>query len=129
MCWLRPGMSVNRKSIWRASFSWQIRTLLERSSVFLRCEADRISHSSFEMGLFIVEMPAQIKGGQLVLPLAGERRVFEVSELNAAVEPPVRDGIPKHLGWRVKSGRPSCRERTFLFFAERRAQPGQVRVV
>ena len=31
-------------------------------------------------------MPAQIKGGQLALPLAGERQVFEVSELNAAVE-------------------------------------------
>ena len=31
-------------------------------------------------------MPAQIKGGQLALPLAGERRIFEVSELNAAVE-------------------------------------------
>jgi exodeoxyribonuclease VII large subunit len=31
-------------------------------------------------------MPAQIKSGQLALPLAGERRVFEVSELNAAVE-------------------------------------------
>jgi exodeoxyribonuclease VII large subunit len=31
-------------------------------------------------------MPAQIKGGQMALPLAGERRIFEVSELNAAVE-------------------------------------------
>jgi exodeoxyribonuclease VII large subunit len=31
-------------------------------------------------------MPAQITGGQLALPLAGERRIFEVSELNAAVE-------------------------------------------
>ena len=38
------------------------------------------------MGVSKVAMPAQIKGGQLALPLAGERRIFEVSELNAAVE-------------------------------------------
>jgi exodeoxyribonuclease VII large subunit len=31
-------------------------------------------------------MPAITKGGQLTLPLAEERRIFEVSELNAAVE-------------------------------------------
>jgi exodeoxyribonuclease VII large subunit len=31
-------------------------------------------------------MPAQIKGGQMALPLTGERRIFEVSELNSAVE-------------------------------------------
>jgi len=38
------------------------------------------------MGVSKVAMSAQIKGGQLALPLAGERRIFEVSELNAAVE-------------------------------------------
>ena len=37
-------------------------------------------------GYLKVAMPATTKGGQLALPLVWERQIFEVSELNAAVE-------------------------------------------